>query len=57
MIIKKIISDLKNTLTKLGYSDVDIQVSKSKNPKFGDFSSSIPLVLERKLNPQRTKRS
>ena len=45
MIIKKIISDLKNTLTKLGYSDVDIQVSKSKNPKFGDFSSSIPLVL------------
>ena len=45
MIIKKIIGDLKNTLTKLGYSDVDIQVSKSKNPKFGDFSSSIPLVL------------
>ena len=45
MIIKKIISDLKNTLTKLGYSDIDIQVSKSKNPKFGDFSSSIPLVL------------
>ena len=45
MIIKKIIGDLKNTLTKLGYSDIDIQVSKSKNPKFGDFSSSIPLVL------------
>ena len=45
MIIKKIIGDLKNTITKLGYSDIDIQVSKSKNPKFGDFSSSIPLVL------------
>ena len=45
MIVKKIIDDLKNTLAKLGYSDTDIQVSKSKNPKFGDFSSSIPLVL------------
>ena len=45
MIIKKIIRDLKNTLTRLGYSDIEIQVSKSKNPKFGDFSSSIPLVL------------
>ena len=45
MIAKKIIDDLKNTLAKLGYSDTDIQVSKSKNPKFGDFSSSIPLVL------------
>ena len=45
MIVKKIIDDLKNTLAKLGYSGADIQVSKSKNPKFGDFSSSIPLVL------------
>ena len=45
MIVKKIIDDLKNTLAKLGYSDTDIQISKSKNPKFGDFSSSIPLVL------------
>ena len=45
MIIKKIKDELKNTLAKLGYSDIDIQVSKSKNPKFGDFSSSIPLVL------------
>ena len=45
MIVKKIIDDLKNTLAKLGYSGTDIQVSKSRNPKFGDFSSSIPLVL------------
>ena len=53
MVVKKIIDDLENTLKKLGYSDTDIQVSKSKNPKFGDFSSSIPLVLGKlsKKNP------
>ncbi len=50
MIIEKIISNLKNTITKLGYSNADVHVSKCKNPKFGDFSSSIPLVLAKLYN-------
>jgi arginyl-tRNA synthetase len=45
MIVEKIINDLKSALKKLGYSDTNIQVSKCKNPEFGDFSSSVPLVL------------
>ena len=50
MIVEKIIDDLKSALTKLGYSDTNIQVSKCKNPKFGDFSSSVPLVLGKLYN-------
>jgi len=45
MIVEIIINDLNRTLVKLGYSNIDVKVSKCKNPEFGDFSSSIPLVL------------
>ena len=45
MIVEIIIKDLNSALEKLGYSKMDVKVSKCKNPKFGDFSSSIPLVL------------
>ena len=45
MIIEIIIKDLNSALTKLGYSKVDIKIAKCKNPEFGDFSSSIPLIL------------
>ena len=45
MIVEIIINDLNSTLVKLGYSNIDVKVSKCKNPEFGDFSSSIPLVL------------
>tara|TARA_B100001564_G_scaffold98728_1_gene80987 strand:- start:1250 stop:2869 length:1620 start_codon:yes stop_codon:yes gene_type:complete len=45
MIIEIIIKDLNSALAKLGYSKVDIKISKCKNPEFGDFSSSIPLIL------------
>ena len=45
MIIEIIIKDLNSALTKLGYSKNDIKISKCKNPEFGDFSSSIPLIL------------
>lgn len=45
MIADIIIKDLNSALVKLGFSNMDVKVSKCKNPKFGDFSSSIPLVL------------
>tara|TARA_B100001175_G_C19505062_1_gene640373 strand:+ start:167 stop:1786 length:1620 start_codon:yes stop_codon:yes gene_type:complete len=45
MIIEIIIKDLNSALAKLGYSKNDIKISKCKNPEFGDFSSSIPLIL------------
>ena len=45
MIVEIIIKDLNSSLERLGYSKMDIKVSKCKNPKFGDFSSSIPLAL------------
>ena len=45
MIVEIIIKDLNSALEKLGYSKTDVKVSKCKNPKFGDFSSSIPLAL------------
>ena len=45
MIVEIIIKDLNSALEKLGYSKMDVKVSKCKNPKFGDFSSSIPLTL------------
>ena len=45
MIVEIIIKDLNSALEKLGYSKMDVKVSKCKNPKFGDFSSSIPLAL------------
>ena len=45
MIAEIIIKDLNSALEKLGYSKMDVKVSKCKNPKFGDFSSSIPLAL------------
>ena len=45
MIVETIINYLNSTLVKLGYSNIDVKVSKCKNPEFGDFSSSIPLVL------------
>ena len=45
MIVEIIIKDLNSALEKLGYSKIDVKVSKCKNPKFGDFSSSIPLAL------------
>ena len=45
MIVEIIIKDLNSALHKLGYSKMDVKVSKCKNPKFGDFSSSIPLAL------------
>ena len=53
MIADKIIKDLNSALVKLGFSNMDVKVSKCKNPKFGDFSSSIPLVLGKihKKNP------
>ena len=53
MIVEIIIKDLNSTLIKLGYSKIDIKVAKCKNPKFGDFSSSIPLILGKihKKNP------
>ena len=45
MIIEIIIKDLNSALAKLGYSKNDIRIAKCKNPEFGDFSSSIPLIL------------
>ena len=53
MIVEIIINDLNSALVKLGYSNIDVKVSKCKNPEFGDFSSSIPLVLGKihKKNP------
>ena len=45
MIIEIIIKDLNSALAKLGYSKNDIKIAKCKNPEFGDFSSSIPLIL------------
>ena len=53
MIIEIIIKDLNSALAKLGYSKNDIKIAKCKNPEFGDFSSSIPLILAKihKKNP------
>ena len=53
MIVEIVTKDLNNTLIKLGYSKVDIKVTKCKNPEFGDFSSSVPLILGKihKKNP------
>ena len=53
MIVEIVTKDLKSTLIKLGYSKVDIKVTKCKNPEFGDFSSSVPLILGKihKKNP------
>ena len=53
MIVEIVTKDLNSTLIKLGYSNVDIKVTKCKNPEFGDFSSSVPLILGKihKKNP------
>lgn len=53
MIVEIVTKDLNSTLIKLGYSKVDIKVTKCKNPEFGDFSSSVPLILGKihKKNP------
>jgi arginyl-tRNA synthetase len=53
MIVEIVTKDLNSTLIKLGYSKADIKVTKCKNPEFGDFSSSIPLILGKihKKNP------
>ena len=53
MIVEIVTKDLNITLIKLGYSNVDIKVTKCKNPEFGDFSSSVPLILGKihKKNP------
>ena len=45
MIVEIILKELNSALEKLGYSKMDVKVSKCKNPKFGDFSSSIPLAI------------
>ena len=53
----KILSLLNQTLIKalstLGYPDKEIKLSPSKNPEFGDISTSLPLILskELKINP------
>ena len=53
MIVEIVTKDLNSALIKLGYSNVDIKVTKCKNPEFGDFSSSVPLILGKihKKNP------
>ena len=53
MIVEIVTKDLNSTLIKLGYSNVDIKLTKCKNPEFGDFSSSVPLILGKihKKNP------
>ena len=53
----KILSLLNQTLIEalstLGYPDKEIKLSPSKNPEFGDISTSLPLILskELKINP------
>jgi len=55
----KILSLLNQTLIKalstLGYPDKEIKLSPSKNPEFGDISTSLPLILskELKINPMQ----
>ena len=48
MIINLIIKNLNSALAGLKYSKIDIKVAKCKNPEFGDFSSSVPLILGKK---------
>ena len=49
MIINLIIKNLNSALVGLKYSNIDIKVAKCKNPEFGDFSSSVPLILGKNI--------
>ena len=48
--IDKIIQALIDTLKKLDYPQKEIKVSSSSNPKYGDLSSSLPLMLAKDLD-------
>jgi len=50
MLINQIIQLLYEALNNLDYPQKEIKVSPSKNPEFGDLSSSIPLMLVKDLN-------
>ena len=50
MLINQIIQLLYEALNNLDYPQKEIKVSPSKNPEFGDLSSSIPLMLAKDLN-------
>jgi len=50
MLINQIIQLLYEALNNLDYPQKEIKVSPSKNPEFGDLSSSIPLLLAKDLN-------
>ena len=55
----KILSLLNQTLidalSTLGYPEKEIKLAPSKNPDFGDISTSLPLILskELKINPMQ----
>ena len=44
-----------DALSTLGYPEKEIKLSSSKNPDFGDISTSLPLILskELKMNPMQ----
>ena len=46
---------LTNALSNLDYPEKEIKLSASKNPEFGDISTSLPLILskELKMNPMQ----
>ena len=50
MLINQIIQLLYEALNNLDFPQKEIKVSPSKNPEFGDLSSSIPLMLAKDLN-------
>ena len=50
MLINQIIQLLYEALNNLDYPQKEIKASPSKNPEFGDLSSSIPLMLAKDLN-------
>lgn len=47
MVYQKILEDLKQAVKELGFETSDIVLSICENPKFGDYTSNIPLQLSK----------
>lgn len=45
MILEQITKDLKKAVSELGFESSDIVVSISQDPRFGDYSTNVPLQL------------
>lgn len=49
MVKQRLLENLKTALKKLGIEEVNINIERPSNPNFGDYATSLPLQIGKKL--------